>query len=739
MARAFSWFLTATVALSQAGMVGAQGVAPPQPLPPAPQPSPLLIEPTTPEELFSSVLLLVELGRFDLAGKYLTQFAEGEPTDELLIKLRDEHGTGSFLRLSRIPELQPAGKAVLDRLNRASRGQVDDPAFVEGMIARLTGNSTEREIAYRELRNAGPRAVPQMLRVLATTPIEEQRDAISLALVRMGRQVVPALIGALESPHELVRMAAIDGLRLLDAKEAIPYLWRLAFSEAVTPGTRLQAKRAIAALRTGSPDQLQSVESVTALQDLRTRAEEYFTRVTLLAPENEVERTLTRWSWDPETDLLVGRTVDVGPATLAVAQRLARDALDLAPERPELQRLALNTTLALEVQNRGWAEPLPITAGSVLGGALTTGLPLLTDSLRQALTWGRTDAAWAILTAMKHIPTRELVRTRDGLVSPVILALNYPDVRIQFEAAMVVLRSEPTTEFAGSRRVVQILRRALTDPGQARAMVIDADRERGIIVGGYLNEQGFEGLAVATGKQGFQQAAELAGIDLIVIHVNAVDWALSQTIANLRADARTSSIPIIIYGPEDTRNKMTRLIKRTGLATYVSESSSADDFWGQARPFLSGLQAPPLTQDERREHRVLATYWLATIATSKNSRLFDITDAERELIPLIDDEELAPNLIVALGAVPTAEVQTRLTEFALNPNLPIETRTRAADQLTAHIQRHGLLLSKDQVRLVNAAQEADESPVIQAALAPVLGTFQPNAGLTGQRLQRLGR
>ncbi len=739
MARALRWMLIVVVTTGSVRTVAAQGNGAPAPLPAAPQPSPLLTEPTTPEELFSSVLLLVELGRFELAAKYLAQFEQGEPADELLLKLRDQHGTGSFVRLSRIPELQPAGKAVMDRVNKAAQGQVNDPAFVEGMINRLMGTPTDREVAVRELRNSGPGAVPQMLRVLGASQIPEQREAIGLGLIRMGRQVVPPLIGALESPNEVIRMAAIDGVQNLGAVEAIPYLWSLAFAEGVPAGTQMQARRAIAALKTGDASRLEAVQSLTAVEDLRSRAEALFTRREVLPEENEVDHTRTTWQWDRENDTLAAITEGVVPASLVAAQRMAREALVLAPERADLQRLMLCSTLALEVQRHGWNQPLSTQAGSVLQGALTTGLPLLSDSLRDALAWGRTDAAWALLTALKQAPSRDLVRNRDGAKSPVIAALNYPDARIQFDAAMVVLRAEPNAEFYGSRRVVEILRRALTDPGQARAIVIDADRERGTAVSGYLSEQGYEGLTVPTGKQGFTQAAELAGMDLLVVHINAIDWAVSQTMANLRADARTASIPIILYGPEDARLKMARLVKRSGLTTYVGEAASAADFWSQARPFLSNLQAPPLTAEQRSEQRLIATYWLATISTSKNARLFDISAAEAEMLPLVDNEQLAPNLIVALGTIPNQRVQSRLADFTLNPRLSIETRTHAAEQLAAHIQRFGLLLSKGEIQLVNAAHTADESPVIQSALAPVLGTFQPNAGLAAERLQRLGR
>jgi hypothetical protein len=88
---------------SQASIVAAQ--------PDAPKPdaftdaSPLLHEPETPDEKFAAVLLMVDLARLDLAGRYLQQFSETSPDDELLIKLRDKYGTGEFMKLSRIKAL----------------------------------------------------------------------------------------------------------------------------------------------------------------------------------------------------------------------------------------------------------------------------------------------------------------------------------------------------------------------------------------------------------------------------------------------------------------------------------------------------------------------------------------------------------------------------------------------------------------------------------------------------------
>ena len=61
--------------------------------------TPLLKEPKTPEEMFGVTLLMVDLARVDLAKQYLEQFLATNPDDEMLLKLRDQHGAGDFLKI----------------------------------------------------------------------------------------------------------------------------------------------------------------------------------------------------------------------------------------------------------------------------------------------------------------------------------------------------------------------------------------------------------------------------------------------------------------------------------------------------------------------------------------------------------------------------------------------------------------------------------------------------------------
>lgn len=711
----------------------AQGEKPVK-LAPIPEASPLLVEPKTPEEFFASTLLMVDLGRMDLARKYLEQFDAGSPDDELLLKIRDKHGTGEFLKLSRIADLQPLSTQMLDRLSAVARKQSEDPAFVDGLIARLSGDPTQRELAIRELRNAGPRAVPQILKQMSRPDMADKQDGLVIALTRMGRQVVPPLLGGLDAPEERVRAAVIDVLGWLEANEAIPYLWFPAFANDQPKGVRIAAQRTLAKLITGSREKTDRLSSVTASKELRHLAKLLFQKPDLLPREED--GSVVIWGWDETQGTVAAQIYPPQIAAMLVSSRFARQSLGLSPDQSEPQRQYLASLLGLEVLQSGWDKPRTTDPGTAMYLALTAGEETVSQVLADALEAGQPSTAVAALDVLGQIGTREQLLGLKGVRSPVLAALNAPDARIQFAAANAILRMEPKINFPGANRVVSVLARALTDPGQSRAMVIDADRGRASITSGFLADAGYEGMVAVTGREGFEQAASTAGVDVIVVHVNCLRWDLTQTLSNIRADSRTAAIPIVVYGPEATRDQVARLVARSSPATYVSESASSADFIHQYRPFAQGLKSPAMSARERNQQMVAASYWLATLASARGSRIFDVTQAENELSLVAESPDAGPNAIIALGSISSGTAQRRLSALALNPQMDVGLREAAASQLGYHIQRFGLLLTKDEVAAVHSGWVEAQTPSIKSALAGVIGTLRPNATLVGERLQQ---
>ncbi len=742
MTRAVRWLFAVCLCAALASLVPLQ--AQPEPaddtttsaLPAAVEPSPLLREPKTPEEMFDAAVLLIDLARFDLAKIYLQQFADSTPSEELLQTLRDRHGTGEFLRMTKIPELKAVAQPLLDRLNEASRKQAEDAGYIDGLIMKLAGTPTEREIAIRELRNAGVRAVPQMLRQLSGADAVAPRDMVVLALSRMGQPVIPALIAALDATNDPVRLGCIEALSAIRAEAAVPRLWSLAYGKMIDVGTQDAARRAIARIRHQKEELTGQLSDVTAANELQTRAER------LLAPDARLETeqgsdTLTVWTWLDAEQTLLAKEVSPEEATLNEAMRAARDAFELSGDRQEIQTLFLTALFATEVQRVGWDQTLTAETSPAMQTAIATGIEPLLRVLQRSLETGRTDGAWASLQGLSSLASTELIRNRSGQPSVVVSALNYPDPRVQFAAAVVVLRSDPRLAFSSASRVTEVLRRALTDPGPARAIIINPDQEEGTALGNYLSDEGFDPILTRTGRDGFVKAAETTGVQLIVLHANVSNWSLTQTLANLRADARTSFLPVVVYGPESVRTKTARLINRTGRTMFAAEAPAAESFWLEVRPFMNQRATPPMSGQQRNDFKSIAAYWLATVASGPASSLFDLPSAEAELLPLVQDDGVALNVLVALGHIGTAKVQTALGEFVLSDRLPPETRGAAAGELVSHIQRYGLLISADEAAALTAGWEQAADADIKAALAAVVGSLKPNAGLVGERLRRL--
>ncbi len=738
MSRVANWLVWAGVSVETltGGTVWAQPAtgADAAPATIAAEPSPLLKEPTTPEETFDALVLLVDLARFDLASGYLKSFVEGQPSDELLQKLRDEYGTATFVRLSRIPELKADAESLLLRLNDASRKQAEDPAYIDSLMTRLAESPLQRDLAIRELRNAGIRAVPQMLKRLGETKSEPERDLLVFALSRMGQQVVPAVIAGIDSTNDAIRTGCIEVVTILASEAAVPRLWPLAVGNDVDAGTKDAARHAIARIRFGNRDRVDRLSDSLAIQELRTRTLNLLTNTNADSQDDDNSDRVTFWTWDNAAQAVVPIELSREEYGLREATRAARQAFAISSDSPDSQTLYLLTQLASEVHRVGWDQVLSADTSPVMQIAVASGVEPLLTVLQTAMKLGRTDATWAALNGLSALAAPELMRGS----SPVLTALNYPDPRVQFAAAIVILRSSSSSStFPGAGRVIEILRRSLKDPAKMAAVIIDPDAAEAARLSTYVYERGYNGDLTPTGREGFTRATQLAGVQLVVVHANIANWGLTQTLANLRADARTAYLPIIVYGPDYVRKDTARLISRTGNAVFVGESPAAESFWLQAGDHLKHQVTPPISSQQRQDFKALSVFWLAQLLTKNLIGQTDLKGIGADLSPLIYDETVARNVLAALGQIGTADVQSRLAEFTLNAQLPLEIRRAAARELSSHIPRFGLFLSAGEVAAVTQGWQTADDVELQARLAAVVGSFKPATGLVGERLRQL--
>ncbi|WP_437201139.1 hypothetical protein [Planctomicrobium sp. SH664] len=697
-----------------------------------PAESPLVIQPTTVDGYFDATLLMVKLARPELARYYLEQLLNQNPAESDLLALRDKYGTGTFVELTGVEALQPLADQLVDKLTQAVRNLGNQPGYVQNILPRLNGSTRERAEALTELRHLGPYAVPAIL-----TELQSDRgvstDVLVVALTRLGQEIAPTMVGALTSPNDTVRAVAADVLGYVGGENDAIWLWAPAFAEDQSPGVRLAARRSLARLLLRDPAKVAQVSGDGAAAKLLQAALAYlgdrhkWSEVELESPE------LSTWSWDSAAGTIQEHVVPRRNAATFFAERLARESAQLAPSSEDAAIVLLAALLTREVEESGWDKPIPQGPATAFDLLVRTG-PVTTEQLlRLSLAENLIAPALASIEALGQTGSVDLLKRPAG-GSPIIEALDFPSTRVQFAAAVTILEWEPVKEFRGSRRVVEILARALNSEGHAVGVIMDPNSHRASQTGGIFGEVGFRPQLAATGQAGFQTVAQRGDVELAVLHPNVIRWELTQTIANLRADARTANIPVVIYGPAAARHDFDRLVNEFQRVAFVDEASDSLGLNRGLKPVLAQLNPPPLTHAQRTERIEEAAFWLRRLAMRNVAGVFDLSIAEEALIGAVNQESVAPHALVALGAIGSPRVQEALLNVVIAPSMKPEIRQDAARQLAFHIARYGLLLREGDVSRLRNVWSLETDAGLRTALASVLGATRPTSAAARKQI-----
>lgn len=690
----------------------------------------LLSKPETPEQLMQAVVQLTDLGHAASAKAYLDQLLKGNPDDELILKLRDKYGPAAFLRLANNKKLQPESITLLKKMESAFRAYATDPSRINSLIDALSGTPTERDIAIIQLKSAGEIVAPPILKQLSQSQDPARNDELTFALTQLGDPVVPPLIAALRAPQEKIRKIAADVLGDLARPVDALYLWNPAFSQSQPQNVQVAARLALAKILGKNPRKTYELNRHEAQLVLKNAA------LNLYQKHEAKSETQSIWVWDNAAQTVVKKELPAQEVNLIEGLRLAKEALEMSPDKQDVQTLYLAMALALEAYQVGWNQPLPEGPGTTFNLALLSGPSAVSRVLALAMKQGHTPSALAALKALGQIGSRTLLHEQLDKHSSLIAALNYPDRRVQFAAATAILQLDPAKPFPGANRVISILTRALRGEGTQAAIVVDSSIPRGQTMAGVFHELGYETTPVQTGMAGFKAATDRMDVEFIALEYNIARWGLSQTIANLRADSRTANIPIVIYGPLRLQNKIEYSTRYYPLVKYMVESENTDDIGSQLKPFLEGLKTPELTGELRSEYRAAALYWLSHIASSQRTNIYDLKQAEQPLLDLVSDRSLASNALITLGGIPTRTAQEDLVQVITTPTYEADVREIAALQLAFHIQKFGLMIDTMQISAVQKAYQAAKDPKLNTALASVMGTLMPDSKVVGERLQK---
>lgn len=710
----------------------------------------LFKKPTNAYEFYNAMLFEIEVGRYDLAAGHVRGLLDLKSPDAELVKLADEMGIAAFLKLRNILNWYDDPKAnakarkdvdeLIDRVTSAVKRVRTDPRRIEMFVGNLLASPEEHDYAIKELYRSGAAAVPTLIEAIRNAPLADRPTLVD-ALGRMGPATLPPLIAALDSNDPRLKADVIDICRRRMARDVVPELWFLSASPEEAPEVRKQAADALSYFLDTSISKLPPAKVA-----LTQEAERYYRhQVRLPDPEK-----VTIWRWDGK------RPIEGWPGAPVVSPSRAEEyyglkyagqALRLDPTYVPAQVVWLSLSLDKAQAGVGLAAPLDRAAPAAHAMLGSVSADLVNSVLNRAL---KEDRVPVILAAIRNLGARDEVkagRPATGGTPPLLRALHYADRRVQFAAAEAVLRVPGSASWQATARVVDVLRRALAaDPGPpagARPKVIVGyfDEDQRARVAAAVAAAGYEPLPASTGREVMRRLGQSADVDLILMEAALPDPGLPHLLGQLRADANAALLPVILTAPPDREGPLTRHLARQANVTVVPSGVLRESalLAQLLQRHVANPGHPALAPAEMKDYAERSIVMLSHLAKNEPPG-YDVRPAGATVLnALRTPTRLRPEGQRAAAEIasrlPGAEPQAVLADVVLDAKRPLVVRVEAAAQLVRHVQAHGALLVRNHVRSL-AAANADPAtdPLLKAQLALVMGSLQPDARLTGERL-----
>ena len=547
-------------------------------------------QPETPSELWNAITYLTRVGRTDQALPLLDRFVESDPDDATLLEIRDRYGVGSILRLEDDPRTAPRVAELLVRINDAAARAARDPARIDRGIALLGGSPVEQGQGLIRLREAGPYAVPALLEAVGSAePGSPERALLVGNLGRLDRRVVPPLIAALESPDATMAADVASVLGRIGDPRALPALVWSATRDGLVRDEAEAAVRRLAGPRAGALLEAPARLFLTEARRYLDGAYDF--------PEGQVEV----WEWLDGG--VAARSVSEAEAEALLGERDARRAAELLPDDREAAALLLTFRVAEYARD---PELSPDDLGAELDAA---GPEALADALTLALGAGYDDAAVPLAAALGRSSDPSMLAA--GGNSPLVAALGSPDRRVQLAAAEAILAIDPPRPFPGSSRVVPILSRSLEVGPAPQVVVASASTATTGLIAAGLASLGYDPIQALSADEAFALAVASAGVEALVVDPSGLRGARDarDLMIDLRADARTAGLPVLLPLPIDPATALAR----SESYRFFQAEREPNDAPGNASPLafvgrprratvngrLSPTDRPPYNQQPR--------------------------------------------------------------------------------------------------------------------------------------------
>ena len=529
---------------------------------------PAEIRPATPQEIFQSAQEQIQDGRYDVAAQTLKQFLRGNPTEQDFRQLQ-ENDPAVFQKLRNVvkwsddpkvnADAQATVEQVVQQAEAANARFFQDPTRIQKFVNNLGQSTEERIFAEIELRKSGSAVVPYMVSSLRTTSDPAQKAGIYLTIRNLNLNTIPGFLAAAEglSPDlTLGLLNAIanrsDLLQLLTYVETdiTPYLWYYsATRDETTKPLREYCSDLLRSLTSGKSAQRIPSHELTVIAASISGGEKPFLAIT----------DVTLWEWNQTKLQLESASLPKPKARTFYALETLKQAIQVDPTNivatDLYARLATRKTVA-ESSYGSLAEADPQLF------AILAALPR--DRLLRMLDTAIRDKDTAVVLgviqviAVRSDPIAVDKEKESASENALVRALDYPDPRVQFAAAIGLLNIPGVPSHGRTDRIVEILARALSsaqtnsNPGKlGLVLVIDPDSMRAAKTTRLLAGLGFGTKTFLNGQTLLRNVREEGDFRFVLVDRHVANPQIRYLLAQLQADLNVAGRPVLVVASTD--------------------------------------------------------------------------------------------------------------------------------------------------------------------------------------------
>lgn len=131
-----------------------------------------------------------------------------------------------------------------------------------------------------------------------------------------------------------------------------------------------------------------------------------------------------------------------------------------------------------------------------------------------------------------------------------IAALNYPDKRVRYAAAEMLIRMNPKQPFLDHEKVIPTLIEALGESAMRVILVIESDEQIANRTVSLIRDIGYMPILERDGLSGLSRVKRFPTQDLVIIATDLPDFKAFEIIDAMKEDYRTRDVPVFVMCPE---------------------------------------------------------------------------------------------------------------------------------------------------------------------------------------------